>query len=63
MIASAASFQDIETDWNWLAKYLLETLGKLLTGWFTLLYSMPLSVGFESKVQEHNTVPWLALEP
>lgn len=29
VIANAASFHDIEADWNWLAKYLLETLGKL----------------------------------
>lgn len=28
VIASAASFHDIETDWKWLEKYLLETLGK-----------------------------------
>lgn len=26
VIANAACFQDIEADWNWLAKYLLETL-------------------------------------
>ena len=29
VIANAASFHDIETDWNWLEKHLLETLGKL----------------------------------
>ena len=29
VIANAASFHDIETDWKWLEKYLLETLGKL----------------------------------
>jgi len=29
VIATAASFHDIETDWKWLEKYLLETLGKL----------------------------------
>ena len=29
VISNAASFKDIEADWNWLAKYLLETLGKL----------------------------------
>ena len=29
VIANAGCFQDIEADWNWLAKYLLETLGKL----------------------------------
>lgn len=28
VIANAASFHDIETDWKWLEKYLLETLGK-----------------------------------
>ena len=29
VISNTASFKDIEADWNWLAKYLLETLGKL----------------------------------
>ena len=31
VISSASSWVEVEEDWNWLAKYLLETLGKLLT--------------------------------
>lgn len=37
VISNAASFHDIEMDWNWLAKYLLETLGKLDIDWFDYL--------------------------
>ena len=40
VIANAACFQDIEADWNWLAKYLLETLGKLTMKPVTLTHQL-----------------------
>ena len=31
MIASASTFHEVEQDWEWLAKHLLETLGKCIS--------------------------------
>lgn len=30
VISHGATFKEIETDWEWLTKYLIETLGKIM---------------------------------